>query len=147
MSPTPPTLATDAGAAVPDSGTTVGAPRRILRAEGAVLLAAAVGAYVHLGLDWSLFAVLVLAPDLFMLGYLRSPRFGASLYNLGHTTLSPAALAGLGWWMSWPIPLAIGLIWLAHVGFDRLAGYGLKYPDRFTHTHLGSRRSDPSAGT
>jgi hypothetical protein len=36
-----------------------------------------------------------------------------------------------------PIALTIALIWLAHAGFDRLLGYGLKYPTAFTDTHLG----------
>jgi hypothetical protein len=30
----------------------------------------------------------------------------------------------------------LGLIWLAHVGADRLLGYGLKYPTGFRDTHL-----------
>jgi hypothetical protein len=35
-------------------------------------------------------------------------------------------------------PLAYGLaaIWVAHIGFDRLLGYGLKL-DGFEQTHLG----------
>jgi hypothetical protein len=30
----------------------------------------------------------------------------------------------------------IALIWLAHIGADRLLGYGLKYPTAFKDTHL-----------
>jgi hypothetical protein len=37
-----------------------------------------------------------------------------------------------------PIPLA--LIWFAHIGFDRLLGFGLKYPTRFKDTHLDPER-------
>jgi hypothetical protein len=33
--------------------------------------------------------------------------------------------------------LALRLVWLAHVGQDRLLGYGLKYDAHFQHTHLG----------
>jgi len=33
--------------------------------------------------------------------------------------------------------IKIGLIFLAHSSFDRVLGYGLKYPDDFSHTHLG----------
>jgi hypothetical protein len=33
--------------------------------------------------------------------------------------------------------IAIPLIWVAHIGFDRLLGYGLKYPTGFGNTHLG----------
>jgi hypothetical protein len=36
-------------------------------------------------------------------------------------------------------PLAYGLaaIWVAHIGFDRLLGYGLKLETGFEQTHLG----------
>jgi hypothetical protein len=44
-----------------------------------------------------------------------------------------------------PICVAIALIWAAHIGFDRLLGYGLKYPTAFTDTHLGKiGRPNPS---
>jgi len=33
------------------------------------------------------------------------------------------------------VPLA--LIWIAHIGFDHLVGYGLKYAAGFGFTHLG----------
>ena len=33
--------------------------------------------------------------------------------------------------------MALALVWLAHIGLDRLLGMGLKYNDRFAHTHLG----------
>ena len=32
--------------------------------------------------------------------------------------------------------LAVALIWLGHIGVDRLIGYGLKYPTAFKDTHL-----------
>jgi hypothetical protein len=79
-----------------------GGPILLLRAEGAVVLAVAVFLYHALGLSWWLFAVLVLAPDLFMLGYLSGPRLGAVAYNAGHTYLAPAAL-GLAA-LLWPSP-------------------------------------------
>jgi hypothetical protein len=28
------------------------------------------------------------------------------------------------------------LIWAGHIGFDRMLGYGLKYPTRFKDTHF-----------
>ena len=78
----------------------------------------------------------ILVPDLFAAGYLGRTRLGAHLYNLAHSTLL-AALMGLGWWQGRPLVLALGLVWLAHIGADRLLGYGLKYDDNFQHTHLG----------
>ena len=29
------------------------------------------------------------------------------------------------------------MIWAAHIGIDRALGFGLKYPDAFSSTHLG----------
>ena len=72
-----------------------------------------------------------------MAGYLAGTRIGAANYNLAHATPLPASLIGLGWWQHKPLVAAIGLIWLAHIGLDRLMGYGLKYHDHFQHTHLG----------
>ncbi len=72
-----------------------------------------------------------------MLGYLVNARIGAFSYNIGHSYTIPAFLAMAGWFSSfeWMLPLAI--IWFAHIGMDRAFGYGLKYDDDFTHTHLG----------
>ncbi|OYX27470.1 MAG: hypothetical protein B7Z10_00255 [Rhodobacterales bacterium 32-66-7] len=111
-------------------------PNLILRAEGAALLAAASVAYATVGAGWGLFALLFLVPDVFMLGYLRGPRLGSVVYNLGHSTILPVALIGFGLVLPSGMAVSVGLIWLAHVGFDRAAGYGLKYGDAFRHTHL-----------
>ncbi|HKK37452.1 MAG TPA: DUF4260 domain-containing protein [Paracoccaceae bacterium] len=116
----------------PDPGTA-----RILRAEGAAALAAALLAYAHLGLSWWLFAALILAPDLAMLGYLRGPRLGAALYNAAHTYVLPVLVGIVGWWVDSRLALGVALILVAHVGFDRAMGYGLKLPQGFRHTHLG----------
>lgn len=118
-------------------GSVVGTPRLILRLEGAVLLAGCLAAYAALGASWWLFAALFLLPDVFMLGYLTGSRRGAALYNLGHSTALPALCIAAGLLSGSGTATAIGLVWLAHVGFDRAAGYGLKYPDGFRHTHLG----------
>jgi hypothetical protein len=120
------------------NGATTGLPKVILQAEGAALLGVATLAYAQTGAGWGMFALLFLLPDVAMLGYLHGPRSGAAIYNMGHSTIGPLALCLLGWVAS-PMALALGLIWLAHVGFDRLAGYGLKYGDAFTHTHLSGQ--------
>jgi hypothetical protein len=33
---------------------------------------------------------------------------------------------------------------MAHIGLDRALGYGLKLPDDFRHTHLGTIGADRS---
>ena len=126
-----------AGAAAGPDGTVTGTPRRWLRLEGAVLLAGSLIAYSATRQPWWLVPLTLLLPDLLMAGYLRSSRLGAQLYNIAHSTVLPAALTGLGWWQGKPLVAALALTWLAHVGLDRLLGYGLKYDDSFQHTHLG----------
>lgn len=111
-------------------------PRLVLRIEGAVTLIAGLLAYWHIGGNWLLFALLLLAPDLGMLGYLANPRIGASIYNLFHLPLWPALLIIAGWFSPSQLALEIGLIWLCHLGMDHLAGYGFKYPTKFQDTHL-----------
>lgn len=121
-------------------GTVSGAPRLILQAEGAAVLALSLWAYAAMGGHWGLFAALFLAPDLFMLGYLRGPRIGSSVYNPGHTYVVALAVAALGYALAQPMLLHVGLIWVAHIGFDRMIGYGLKYGHDFKATHLSNAR-------
>jgi len=118
-------------------GTTTGAVRVVLRIEGLVVLVAALIAYSRFGAGWALFAVTFLAPDLSFAGYLGGSRIGAIAYNAAHSYIG--AVASLAAAMIFPdvVPLAIGLIWSAHIGFDRALGYGLKYSSGFGVTHLG----------
>jgi hypothetical protein len=109
----------------------------LLRVEGAALLALSVLFYSLGGVSWTLFLLLVLAPDLSMLGYLKGSRVGALSYNLGHTYLPPAVLVAFGVLAGRPLYVSLGLIWFAHIGFDRMMGFGLKYPTGFGDTHLG----------
>jgi hypothetical protein len=111
-------------------------PRLLLHAEGAAVFLAATLLYFHGDHPWWLYLVLALAPDLSMLGYLGGARVGAATYDAAHTYVVPAALAALGVVADWESAVAVGLIWSAHIGADRLLGYGLKYPTGFKHTHL-----------
>lgn len=120
------------------NGTVLGAPNLILRAEGLAVLVAALWAYAALGAGWWPFALLILAPDLSMLGYLAGARIGAALYNAAHTYVVPLALLGLGQVGAVPLGTALGLMWAAHIGMDRLLGYGLKYAAGFKATHLSA---------
>jgi hypothetical protein len=119
------------------AGVITGVPRILLRLEGGVVLAVATFAYAWVGGGWAMFAVLFLVPDVFMLGYLRGPATGAAVYNAGHTYIAPTALAAYGLFQAQPLALEIALIWIAHIGFDRLLGFGLKYRTAFGHSHLG----------
>ncbi len=108
-----------------------------LRVEGAAAFAAGLAGFLFLGLPWWAFALLLLVPDASMVGYLRGPRVGAIVYNVVHNLATGVAVAGVGLAIG-SVPLAAaGAILVAHSGMDRLAGYGLKYPDSFQNTHLG----------
>lgn len=111
--------------------------RLLLRLEGLAALAVATFAYHRLGANWWLFAGAFLAPDLTLFGYLAGPRLGALAYNLGHTYLLALGLVAAGWFGGSPLTVALGVIWVAHIGFDRALGYGLKLPSDFHDTHLG----------
>ena len=111
-------------------------PALLLHIEEAALLIAAVLLYAQFHLSWLLFAVLFLAPDLFMLGYLLDSRVGAAIYNFGHLLTVPLVLFVVAYTAHRPTLLAIAIIWAAHIAFDRLLGYGLKYPSAFKDTHL-----------
>lgn len=111
-------------------------PAFLLHLEGGVLLALSLFLYGWLGGNWWLFVLLLLAPDLAMLGYLRNPAVGAAIYNAVHIYLWPGLLAVAGLLTGNMLLVQLGLIWLAHIGMDRLMGYGLKYPTEFKDTHF-----------
>lgn len=109
------------------------------RVEGALVLSAAL---VVLMQPWQPLAWWVLlgaffAPDLSFAGYLAGPRIGAFAYNLVHVYGFGAVVLALGAVLDQPWITALGFVWLAHSGFDRMLGYGLKLPEGFGHTHLG----------
>ena len=110
--------------------------RLFLRAEALAIFVAGTIAYGNLGGPWLAFVPLLLVPDVSMIGYLRDTRLGALTYNLGHNlaTAGLALGAGLSLSIGW---LAIaGAVLVAHIGMDRLLGFGLKYPTAFKDTHL-----------
>ncbi len=111
-------------------------PSLVLRLEGLALLAAAAAVYVHRDYSLLLAAVLFLAPDVSFAGYAAGPRVGSLVYNALHTTVPPLALGAAGVVADVRPAVAIALVWLAHIGLDRLLGYGLKYPSAFRDTHL-----------
>ncbi|HMK81687.1 MAG TPA: DUF4260 domain-containing protein [Xanthobacteraceae bacterium] len=119
------------------AGTVDGVPRILLRLEGVALAAGAVYTYHRLGASWWLFAALILAPDLGMLGYFVGTRLGAIAYNALHVTLGPIVCAALGFLLPSFDLIAIALIWVTHIGADRALGFGLKYEAGFGFTHLG----------
>jgi hypothetical protein len=111
-------------------------PAMLLRLEGATFFLGAIALYASHGGSGLLFVLLILAPDLSMLGYLANPRLGSYTYNAAHFYAMPALLAALALAVQWPLGVQLALIWFAHISMDRMVGYGLKYPTDFKDTHL-----------
>ncbi len=111
-------------------------PNILLRAEGLALFISASALYASTsGNGWA-FVLLLLTPDLAMVGYLVNPRVGSMTYNALHTMVLPLALFVVAWIAGWMTVVHIALIWLAHIGMDRMMGYGLKYATEFKDTHM-----------
>jgi hypothetical protein len=124
-------------ASSPLIGSVVGGPKGLLRIEGAVLFAASIAVFAVQGQQWWLYPVLLLTPDIFMLGYARNTKFGSIVYNIGHSYPVAALVTALGFVFNSHLVIALGVIWFGHIGWDRMFGYGLKYATSFKHTHLG----------
>ena len=88
--------------------------------------------------SWWPLVVFAIAPDItFLLGAASGLQRGqlapraVPFYNAAHRFWAPAALtllalvAGSGAWA------AAGLAWIAHIGFDRSLGFGLRTPEGF----------------
>lgn len=93
--------------------------------------------YGLLGYPWWLFFVLILTPDIGMLGYLVNERVGALGYNIFHHKGVAIFLYFMGMYLSYPVVQMVGVILFAHSSMDRIFGYGLKYDKGFKFTHLG----------
>ena len=121
-------------------------PRPLLRLEGAAVLIVSVLSYHWRLGSWLPFALLFLVPDLSLLVYAANVRVGAFTYNAFHTYLGPLVLAGYSFGSNRPVIFSMSLIWIAHIGLDRMLGFGLKYPTRFNDTHLNLDRHTLSIG-
>ncbi len=118
-------------------GSAGGQPLAWLRIEGAAAFVAGVSVFLALGGWWILLVPLLLLPDVSMVGYLRGPGLGATLYNLVHNWAVGLALLGGGVALEVTWLALAGAVLVAHAGMDRALGYGLKYPTAFHDTHLG----------
>jgi hypothetical protein len=100
-------------------GAVTGGLRTLLRLEGLALLIGMTLLYYIWDGSWWVYVLLFF------------------VYNAAHSYLGPMAMMTGGFATASPLVLSIAMIWLAHIGFDRALGYGLKYEAGFGFTHLG----------
>lgn len=118
--------------------------KQLLRLEELTLFLASIYLFSLLGYPWWIFLILLLLPDIGMIGYAINPRIGAITYNLFHHKSVGIITGGLGIIFKSPVLLLIGIVLFAHACMDRMLGYGLKYPDSFWNTHLGTIKKPKS---
>src|SRR5882757_5304814 len=124
-------------ATMAETGAATGGVRTLLRLEGLVLFLGMTLLYAVWDGSWLVYVLFFLVPDLSFAAYLAGPRIGAIVYNAAHSYMAPMTLNIAGFALASPLVLSIAMIWLAHIGFDRALGYGLKYSAGFGFTHLG----------
>jgi hypothetical protein len=123
--------------------------KNLLRLEELAQFALIVFVLVAAHMPWWVFVVLLIGPDIGMIGYLVNNKVGAACYNILHHKGLAAALVFLGQFahVSAEYDIALGtvdevllfggIILFGHASMDRIFGYGLKFGDSFHHTHLG----------
>lgn len=114
--------------------------KRWQQIECGLAFAALAVAVIMLGTPWAWWVSLVIffAPDLSFVGYAAGPRLGALTYNAVHIYGLGLMVALLGLVSASPGLIAAGGLLAAHVGFDRMLGYGLKEESGFKETHMGA---------
>lgn len=108
-----------------------------LQIEEASMVVLAYVLSLSIGYAWWVFVVLLLVPDISMLGYSIDTKTGAFIYNLFHMKAVAIVVGLTGFILSAPVVMLIGLVLFGHTSLDRVFGYGLKHKDNFKNTHLG----------
>ncbi len=111
--------------------------KKLLQLEELLMFIAAGYLFTQMGNSIFLFLLLLMVPDIGMIGHLVSHKFGSYTYNFTHHKGIAIIVFALGYATNMQLLMNAGVIMFAHSSMDRILGYGLKYMDHFKHTHLG----------
>jgi len=111
--------------------------KTIVQLEEAGMLCISIYALYFLKAEWWVYPLLLLGPDISMLGYVAGNRTGALTYNLFHHKAISILFFLFGFISQNYACEITGLILFGHSSMDRMLGYGLKYFSGFQFTHLG----------
>ncbi|WP_027880924.1 DUF4260 domain-containing protein [Mesoflavibacter zeaxanthinifaciens] len=111
--------------------------KSVLKLEELLQFALGIYLFSTLSYTWWWFLVLILLPDIGMLGYLINTKTGALTYNVFHHKGLAILIFLVGVYFEIEVMQLIGIILFSHAALDRVFGYGLKYADNFKNTHLG----------
>lgn len=111
--------------------------KTILKLEELAMLAICIYALYVFNVPWWCYVLLLLGPDISMVGYTAGDKVGAVMYNLFHHKGIAIVLFFIGLLIPDQAVQVAGIILFGHSSMDRMFGYGLKFNDGFGHTHLG----------
>src|SRR2546423_9834239 len=111
--------------------------RKVIQLEELAMFLLSIYLFSQLSFKWWLFPVLILTPDISMVGYAFGNKTGAIIYNLFHHKALAIALYIFGSYLQNEVLQLIGIILFGHSSMDRMLGYGLKTFQSFKYTHLG----------
>ena len=123
--------------------------KNLLRSEELAQFLLCLVALIVMDVPWWVYPILVLGPDIGMLGYLVNTHVGAIAYNVLHHKGIAILMGGIGVVLGLmsvhgpefrsvdTLMYLAAIILYGHACMDRIFGYGLKFGDNFHHTHLG----------
>lgn len=111
--------------------------KQLIKIEEAGMFFFSIVLFSNLSFAWWWFPLLILMPDISMLGYIAGNKTGAITYNIFHHKAVGLSLYGIGLYLSNEVVELAGIILFGHSSMDRVFGYGLKYFTGFSDTHLG----------
>jgi hypothetical protein len=111
--------------------------RNILKLEEAAMFVLSIYALSLFHVNWWVYLLLVIAPDVSFVGYAAGNKVGAVCYNFFHHKGVAIAIFLAGFITKDEWPQIIGIILFGHSAMDRMLGYGLKLSQGFKYTHLG----------
>ena len=109
----------------------------LLKIENTTMFLFSIYLFSLLDFEWWWYLILIITPDIGMLGYIFNPKIGAITYNIFHHKGIALVIYLIGAYVNNELLILTGIILFGHSSLDRIFGYGLKYNDSFIHTHLG----------
>jgi len=111
--------------------------KNILKLEEAAMFVLSLYALNLLHVNWWVYLLVLIAPDISFIGYAAGNKVGAVCYNLFHHKGIAIAIFLAGFILKGEWPEIIGILLFGHSSMDRMFGYGLKLNEGFKYTHLG----------
>ena len=121
--------------------------RNLIKLEELFLFALSIFLFALLDYAWWWYPILFLTPDIGAIGYLANPAVGSITYNLVHHKGVAVVGYAVGAFVGSPVLQLAGVIILGHSSFDRVFGYGLKYPDSLEGIFLNALHTQGKSET